>query len=273
MPKAAAKDGIGLHYHVVGEAGPWVVFIQGLSLSGRFWFDIPERISKTYGVRSIVVDNRGIGRSDRVSSPFSMKTMADDVASVLDHAGCERATVVGISMGGMISQHVAIQHPSRVEALALFATTPGLPLGSLPALSSLQLLARLPFTKGRAAGELAAKLLLPPEKQGQFEQLFSRWPEAFAQDPQEPRSFYLQLLAIAGHSTGARLSSIRAPTAVTAGRADVLVPPVNSERIAAKIPGAELELIDGVGHSIFTEDPAAMDRALSRVWKRLGRVL
>lgn len=272
MAKAVAKDGVAIHYQVVGERGPWLVFIQGLSLSGRFWFDTPERIAKAFGARAIVLDNRGIGRSDRVSRPFSMQTMADDVASVLDHAGCDRATVLGISMGGMIAQNFAIAHPSRLEGLALFATTPGLPVGRLPSPSTLQLLARLPFAKGRAGGELAAKLLLPPRKQGQFEQLFSRWPEAFAQDPQEPRSFYLQLAAIAGHSTGSRLGAITAPTTVVAGREDVLVPPVNSERIAARIAGAELEMIDGVGHAIPAEDPASIDRAIGRVWRRLGRV-
>jgi 3-oxoadipate enol-lactonase len=271
MPRATASDGVGLHYHVVGESGPWVVFIQGLSLSGRFWFDIPERVSRTYGVRSIVLDNRGIGRSDRVSKPFSMRTMADDVAAVLDHAGAERATVVGISMGGMIAQNVAILHPRRTEALCLFATTAGLPLGKLPGPRALQLLVQIPFAKGRAGGALAAELLLPPGKRAQAEQLFSRWPDAFAQDPQEPRSFFLQIGAILRHSTGARLSSISAPTSVVAGAADILVLPVNSERIAAKIPGAELELIPDVGHSIFTEDPQAMDRALTRVWRRLGR--
>jgi pimeloyl-ACP methyl ester carboxylesterase len=271
MPRAVARDRKEIHYQLVGDHGPWVVFVQGLSLSGRFWFDAPERVARSLGARALVIDNRGIGRSDRVSEPFTMKTMADDVAAVMDHAGAERATVIGISMGGMISQHVALEHPSRVEALALLATTPGLPHGRLPGPTALSMLARLPFTKGRKGGELAAKLLLPVGKQQDFESLFSRWPEAFAADPQEPRSFFLQLGAIALHSTGARLGAIRAPTVVVAGSEDVLVPPVNSRRIAAKIPGAELDMIEGVGHAIPAEVPDVIDRTLARLWSRLGR--
>jgi|LNFM01.1.fsa_nt_gb 3-oxoadipate enol-lactonase len=272
MAIARSTDGLGIHYRVVGDRGPWLVFVQGLSLSGRFWFDTPEKMTERFGARAIVLDNRGTGRTERPSGPFSMTQMADDVRAVLDDAGCDRATVVGISMGGMISQHVAIRHRARVEGLVLLATTPGLPLGRLPGPTALQLLARLPFNKGRKGGELAARLLLPPAKRGRFEELFSRWPDAFAQDPQDPRSFYLQLGAIALHSTGAKLHSITAPTVVVAGREDILVPPVNSRRIAEKIPGAELDLLEGVGHAVPAEDPMAIERALGRVWARLGRV-
>lgn len=272
MPIAKSTDGLGIHYRVVGERGPWLVFVQGLSLSGRFWFDAPEHMVERFGARAIVLDNRGVGRSERPPGPFSMAQMADDVRAVIDDAGCDRATIVGISMGGMISQNVAIRHPSKVEGLVLMATTPGLPLGRLPGPTALQLLVRIPFTKGRKAGELMARLLLPPSKQPRFGELFSRWPEAFAHDPQDPRSFYLQLGAISLHSTGAKLATISAPTMVVAGREDILVPPVNSQRIAAKIPGAELELLDGVGHAIPAEDPAAIERAIGRVWARLGRV-
>ncbi|MBL8677571.1 MAG: alpha/beta fold hydrolase [Myxococcales bacterium] len=272
MPIAKSTDGLGVHYRVVGERGPWLVFVQGLSLSGRFWFDTPDRMAERFGARAIVLDNRGTGRSERPPGPFSMGQMADDVRAVLDDAGCDRATVVGISMGGMISQHVAIRHAPKVEGLVLLATTAGLPLGRLPGPTALQLLARIPFTKGRKGGELAARLLLPPSKQSRFEEFFSRWPEAFAQDPQDPRTFYLQLGAISLHSTGAKLGAIAAPTVVMAGREDILVPPVNSQRIAAKIPGAELELIADVGHAIPAEDPMAIERAIGRVWARLGRV-
>jgi 3-oxoadipate enol-lactonase len=271
MPIATTRDRCAIHYDQHGEAGPWLVFIQGLSLSGRFWFDTPARVSAALGARALVIDNRGTGRSDRVRQPFTMRTLADDVAAVLDHAGCDRAAVVGISMGGMISQQFALAHPTRVEALGLLATTPGLPLGRLPSPRSLSLLARLPFTRGRAGGELAAELLLPPRKRPEFETLFARWPAAFAADPQDPRTFFLQLGAIATHSTGSRLPAITAPTVVVAGREDILVPPVNSERIAAKIPGAELELLDDVGHAIPSEVPTVIDRVVARLWARLGR--
>ncbi|MDP3278474.1 MAG: alpha/beta hydrolase [Deltaproteobacteria bacterium] len=263
--RTRASDHTELAYRVVGDEGPWVVLVQGLSLSGRFWFEIPAKVA-ALGARVIVPDNRGTGRSGRIRRPFTMSTLADDLQAIVDHAGCDTATVVGISMGGMIAQNFVLLHPSRVDGLVLLATTPGLPHGSLPSPFALADLARMPFAKGREAGEIAARLLLSRERRGDYEALFSKWPEAFAADPQDPRTFFLQLGAIALHSVGAKLREVRVPTAVIAGREDRLVPFRNSEEIASRIDGAVLRLIDGVGHSLPSEVPTVVEQALQQVW-------
>src|SRR5690349_4091284 len=123
------RPGADIHYEMQGEEGPVVVLLQGLGLSSRFWFDVPDSLWKDPARprRVITIDNRGTGRSSRPRgwAPWTLGTMADDVAAVLDDAGVADAVIVGISMGGMIAQHVALRHRTRVRGLVLLATSPG----------------------------------------------------------------------------------------------------------------------------------------------------
>lgn len=272
MPHARTHDGTRIHYRVVGpgRGGRTVVMLQGLGLSGRFWFQMPERVAAATGDRVLVVDNRGTGESDRPLRPWRMGTMADDVAAVMDDAGVASAIVAGISMGGMIAQHVALRHPSRVEGLVLMATTPGLPHGRLASPRALATLARLPFLRGAAARRASASILLPPAHVERAAELLGHWAPAFAQDPIRPRTFFVQLGAILGHSTGARLPAVRAPTIVVAAAHDALVPLEATRAIAELVPGAELEVLPDVGHSIPTLDPDVVPRAVLRLRARTG---
>lgn len=269
MPHVIARDGTRLHYRTAGTRGPAVVLVQGLGLSGRFWFDIPAQLAAR-GARVAWLDNRGTGKSDDPRRPFTMRTFARDVISVMDDVGFDRATLVGVSMGGMICQNVAVRYPERVDGLVLMATTPGLPHGRLPHPKVLSQLARLPFTKGRAGGELAAKVLLPPSLQSDFHQIFARWPAAFAADPQRPRSFFMQLGAVASHTAGRYLHQVDVPTMVITGKHDILVPTKNSEILARLIPGAELEILDDVAHAVPMQRPDVVERALDRIWALRG---
>lgn len=247
------------------EGAPWVVMIQGLGLSGKFWFQQPERLVKA-GYRVVTLDNRGTGESDPVHSPFRLRAYADDVANVMDALIIDRAFVVGISMGGMIAQHVAIRHERRVAGLVLLATTPGLPHGRLTSPRSLQKLTSLPFV--RDGGRTAASLLLSPRDLPRAKELLAPFAPAFAEHPIRPRTFFLQLGAIALHSTATRLRSIRVPTVVIAGQDDQLVPPAASKALADAIPNAHFELLPDVGHAIPTAAPDVIERALARLERR-----
>lgn len=267
-----ANDGSAIHYRTLGESGPPVVLIQGLTLSGRFWFDIPERLAKA-GYRVFWLDNRGTGKSDAIKSRFlTMATLADDVVAMLDQENIGEATLVGISMGGMIAQHVALRHRERVTGLVLMATTCGLPHGVLPKLSTLAALFELPFRRGTPrAAELSANLLLPKRDHHRFAELFGKWPEAFLADPQRRATFFYQIGAVLTHSTGAKLGKLDLPVVVITGDEDALVPPRNSKTIARLIPNAELEVLAGVGHSIPSLDPDVVERALARLVRKPSR--
>lgn len=246
------------------DASPAVILIQGLGLSGRFWFQQPARLA-ALGYRVVTLDNRGTGESDPLRGPFRLGMYADDVARVLDHLSIDRAFVVGISMGGMIAQHVAIRHPSRVRGLVLLATTPGMPDGRLPPLRSLRRLMTLPLR--RDGGKTAASLLLARRDRPRAQELLAPWAPVFAEHPLRPRTFALQLGAIALHSTARALRRLSIPSVIIAGDEDQLVPFQASETLARALRG-HFELLPQVGHAIPTAAPEAIERALARLLAR-----
>ena len=274
MPFATGPGGARIHYEVRGETkepSPLdVVLVQGLGLSSRFWFDLPERLAAGAKARRVVVlDNRGVGRSDRPRGPYRMATLADDVAAVMVAAGVAKAVVVGISLGGMIAQHVALRHPDRVAGLVLLATTAGFPHVRLPTAKALATLLGLPiagrFRTPAQTGRALARLLLPEKDVPRARELLSEWPAAMRAEPMNPRSYFAQLAAVATHSTGARLRHITCPTVVVTGDEDVLIPPHNSRLIASLVPGAHLEVVRECGHAIPATDPECIERALVKL--------
>jgi pimeloyl-ACP methyl ester carboxylesterase len=268
MAFATGHGGARIHYETFGEKGPVIVLIQGLGLSSTFWFDLPQRlVAATPPYRVVVLDNRGVGRSDRPRGVYRMDQMADDVAAVLDAAKIERAYVVGISMGGMIAQHVALRHPKRVEGLVLMATTPGLPHGRPPSPRALATLLTLPLARKRDAGIALSRILLPKRHQARAREIMARWPAALAAEPTRPLSFFAQFGAVLRHSTGFRLRRIQCPTVVVTGADDILVPPVNSRVLAKKIRGATLEVLPDVAHGIPLMDERVVHRAIARMRK------
>jgi len=264
MPYALSSGGTRIYFDVLGTEGPHVVLLQGLALSSTFWFDLPRRLTVegAQPCRVVVVDNRGVGRSDRPWGPYRMGQLADDVAAVLDAAGVARAFVLGISLGGMIAQHVALRHPGRVAGLGLLATTPGLPHGVLTPAEMLWRLVRLPFSRDPRA---VARVLLSPRHMPKAKSLLRKWPAAMKSEPVALPVFFAQVGAAAGHSTGFRLGAIRCPTVVVAGAEDDVMPPENSRVLARRIPGAVLEILPEVGHAI----PAVDDQVLVRTVGRL----
>jgi 3-oxoadipate enol-lactonase len=192
--------------------------------------------------------------------------MADDVAAVLDHAGLDRAFVVGISLGGMVAQHVAIRHPSRVAGLVLLATTAGFPYTRLPHPIMLMRFLAVPLSgqlKRDHVDPTFARLLLSRKDVPRARELLSGWPKALRTEPTSLRVFAAHFAAVLGHSTGAALRQIACPTVIVTGDDDVLLPPHNSHVLARLIPGAHLEVIPG-GHILPANDPECVWRALDR---------
>lgn len=266
---------VRIHYTVHGDRGPAVVLLQGLGLSSRFWFDIPDMLARdpAHPRRVVAIDNRGTGRSTRPRRIVSsMATMADDVVCVLDHAGIDRATVVGISMGGMIAQHVALRHPDRVRGLVLIATTAGVLMGALPETKALARLLTLPLG-GPRAGTNLVRLLLPESKWEKAKEIFREWPRAMREDPTSPATFAAHFLAASTHLVTRRLSRITCPAVVVAGRHDSLIPLKNAEVLARRIPRAELEVIEDASHAVFAEDRDLVRRLVDRLERSIEKGL
>jgi 3-oxoadipate enol-lactonase len=273
MPFAPSR-GSRIHYSLHGESGPAVVLIQGLGLSSRFWFDVPELLAHDpHGPRRVLaVDNRGTGRSDKPRALWRMATMADDVVAVLDHAGVDQAFLVGISMGGMIAQHCALRHPDRVRGLVLLATTPGFLMGALPDAKALARLLSLPLG-GKRASRALVELLLPESKWHRAREIFRDWPRAMRDDPTALATFAAHLFAASTHMVAPRLGRIRCPAIVVAGAEDRLVPLENAKVLARRIPRAELEIVEDSGHAVFAEDRDLVRRMVVRLERSIDKGL
>lgn len=268
MAFAQSNDGTRLYYRDATPTKPTealpVLLVHGLGMSSRFWFDLPERIARDPDRprRVVAIDNRGTGQSDRPRTRYVMAQLARDAVAVLDHAGIDRAIVVGTSLGGMISQHVALNHPERVAGLVLVATSPGIPVAKLPHPMALYTLLTAPLRK--KADPRLDRLLLSRKDLPRARQLFVEWNKAFAIDPLDPKTFLSHFSAALLHSTGPRLADIACPTHVVTGDDDILIRPENSRRIAARIRGATLEVLPDVGHAVPLVDRDVIPRALRR---------
>lgn len=121
MTYVRASDDVRIHYRVTGRPGaPPILFIQGLGADKHGW-DL-QRLASAPWYRAVALDNRGAGRSDKPHGTYSLEQMADDAVTVLDHAGLDTAHVVGASMGGAISQILAVKYPERLRSLTLACT-------------------------------------------------------------------------------------------------------------------------------------------------------
>jgi pimeloyl-ACP methyl ester carboxylesterase len=268
MPFARGTGGARVYYEVYGDEGPWVVLLMGLGAPSQMWLDIPRQL-RSAGYRVLTVDNRGTGRSDALRRPVTLRSMADDAVHAMDAAAVDRAVVVGMSMGGMIAQHLALRHGHRLSGLVLLATTPGLPHGQLPSPRAMRAL----FVSARGANistrmylRLIEDLVLSPADRTRTVEIADRMAQAARSAPSTtPASFLWQLLACAVHSTGRRLRRITTPTIVVAGGDDIVMGVRSARVLARRIPHAFLEVVPDTGHGITFTRPEVVLRAVAHL--------
>jgi pimeloyl-ACP methyl ester carboxylesterase len=258
---------VELAYETFGRPGdPAVLLIMGLGSQMIFWPDELCEALAAAGNFVIRFDNRDAGRSTvldlsppdfrRVASgdaeaPYLLQHMADDAIGLLDHLGIERAHVVGASMGGMVAQRVAIDHPERVISLASIMSTTGDPEVGRPTPQAMEVLMTAPPTDrdGYIEGTVKARGVIgsKPADEARTRDLAQR---AFDRG-YHPDGTARQLAAIAASPD--RTSDLRrvvAPTVVIHGSDDGLITLSGGEATAAAIPGSELVVIDGMGHDM-----------------------
>jgi pimeloyl-ACP methyl ester carboxylesterase len=261
---AHSKDGTRIHYEIRGQGAP-LALIFGYAGSSRGWGEPFLKLLATR-FRTILIDNRGTGESDKPEKPFSMADMAADAASVLDHAGVERAHVMGISMGGMIAQEFALNHPARLRGLVLGCTLCGLAhsvAGDPQALAALQMNPKEPLAmqvERLLAACCAPQFLASPSGQAVLKERVAE----VMNYPMTPLHTYQHHWgAVTGFDTFERLPGIKAPTLLITGTSDLLVPDANADIIRERIPGARIHKLPGVGHVFFWEKPEASAAAVT----------
>jgi len=264
----ATRDDVELYWEQHGDQGEPLLCIMGLAGELHFWEFQTAEFAKSY--RTVVFDNRGMGRSGKPKGPYSIDVMAADALAVLDAAGHRRAHVLGISMGGMIAQELALSHPDRVGALVLactlarpgreverFATDGAVAAGAPSPLSMLREGANvdLHHADAQQVFKFLTSLVLSPA----FVEREKPWLRAMLQRTLDSgvtmQHIASQVAAVLKHDASKRLPSLKAPTLVFTGDADQLVPPHHSDELHRLIPGATLRKLAGGTHGFNVERP------------------
>jgi pimeloyl-ACP methyl ester carboxylesterase len=252
MPKVRVGD-LELNYERGGEGEP-LLLVQGMSANHMAWGHRFRSLLEEQ-FETIVFDNRGMGLSSRVAEQFSVAEMAGDTAALLDALEVESAHVMGISMGGMIAQELALAHPERLRSLTIGGSYCG---GSGSALMDPADFQGLVAAMGAGNQDRVFEAMYELNLSPGFRAEASRFAEftAMATALPAPReTIGLQLQAIFAHDTSARLPALRLPTLVVHGTVDRVLPVANGRLIASLIPDSQLEIYDGVGHMFWWEQP------------------
>lgn len=247
-------------YYESHGAGFPLVLIRGLGSNADHWYAQVTDLSRHY--RVIIFDNRGIARSSNPGGPFTIPDMAEDTIGLMDALGIEQAHVLGVSMGGMIAQEMALEHPRRIKGLILAVTHCGGAHQVAAEGAVRQKLLRMVTEGSLEAGADAIDAFFARRTIEERPQVVQAFAEVSTRHPAGPEILQRQMRAVAGHDTYHRLGRIEAPTLVLAGEADALIPPANSRILAERIPGAELLVVPGGGHQVLVEQPRECNQAI-----------
>jgi 3-oxoadipate enol-lactonase len=239
------------------SVGEPVLLIMGLGYPSDMWWRTRPVLDGHY--RTIVLDNRGSGRSDVPPGPYPIPQMAADAVTVLDAAGVEGAHVFGISMGGMIAQELALEFPQRVRSLMLGCTAAGGPT----AIRAEPEVTELLMNRGAMTPEQSAVAAIPyvydrNTARNRIEEDLAIRRGWFP----KPEGYVAQLQGILGWESYSRLPQLNVRTLVIHGETDRLVPVANGELIAGRIPGAKLVRLPHASHIFPTDQTAAANGAI-----------
>lgn len=292
MPRVHA-NGIELEYETFGRAeDPALLLVMGLGAQMILWHEEFCDALAARGLHVVRFDNRDVGRStwleeagmpdvlaalaatgqgQPVRAAYQLRDMAADAAGLLDALDIAAAHVAGASMGGMIAQTLAIEHPTRVRTLTSIMSTTGHP--DLPAATPTAMAALLTPapTEREAAIERSVELwrtIGSPGYPVDEDEIRAQAARAFDRGA-NPAGVARQLVAIlaSGHRRDA-LGAVRAPTLVIHGADDPLIPEAAGRDTAASVPDADLLLIEGMGHDL----PRALwPRIVDAIAKHAGR--
>jgi 3-oxoadipate enol-lactonase len=244
---------IELSYERSGS-GPPLLMIMGMAGTALSWGEpFLERLREDF--ETILYDHRGTGASSRLDGPLTIAQLAADAAGLLDALEIDSAHVLGISMGGMVAQELALADPARIRTFALGCTYCG---GEGSALAGEDILRRLAeaMSSGDRARVIRAswEINVSPSFAADND-AYARFVEIAQRRAVAVDVIMAQMQAITGHDTSARLPSLELPTLVLHGTLDQMLPVQNGHLIAGLIAGAQLEIFDGVGHLFFWERP------------------
>jgi pimeloyl-ACP methyl ester carboxylesterase len=252
MPVVSIGE-IELAYERSGS-GPPLLLIMGMSGTALHWGEpFLEPLRRNFDV--IAYDHRGVGASSRLQGPVTIAEMAEDAAGLLDALGLDSAHVMGISMGGMIAQELALAQPGRVRTLTLGCTYCGGEGSSLTGPEVLSPLVDAMLSGDRERALRAGFEINVSAEMAKDDALWARHQAIASERAVAVPVVMAQLEACMAHDTSARLPGLTMPTLIIHGTDDQLLPVRNGRLIASRIRDSRLEILDGVGHLFFWEQP------------------
>jgi 3-oxoadipate enol-lactonase len=252
MPFATVNS-VVLHYELEGQGHP-VVLIHPVGLDLTCWTAQVEVLAPKF--RVLRVDLRGHGRSAIPPPPYTLGGLASDVHDLLHQLGCFPVHVIGLSVGGMVAQHLALEYPQDVSSLVLADTNSTLPQEARPAM----------IERGETARRGGMASVVDSTLRRWFTEGFlqsavvARCRERLLAD--DATGWAATWRAISELDTEPRLPMIGVPTLVITGEKDVSAPAARAQAMAALIPGARLHIIPGAPHMAPLEQPAAFNAAV-----------
>jgi 3-oxoadipate enol-lactonase len=238
----------------VAGSGPLVVFLHGIGGNRAHWTAQLHFFAE--GFRAAAWDARGYGDSDDYDGPLHFEDFSADLLRVLDHLNEEKAHIVGLSMGGRIARSFALKHPERVHTLTLANTSPG-----FDALTPEEVLKFVAERKERSPDSMR-RLLGSRARPGAYQALLGSFTAL------RNESYLKTLEASVAQDRAAPLENLSVPTLVITGDEDRVYPPALTRRMASRIPGAELVVLEGCGHLSNLEQPERFNAALLDFLKR-----
>ncbi|MBM6583619.1 3-oxoadipate enol-lactonase [Microvirga sp. BT689] len=261
----ARVHGIVLHHQVLGPSGrPALVFINSLGSDLRIWEEVAPAFTERF--RIVLYDKRGHGLSDAPPAPYTIDDHTDDLLSLLDHLGIEEASLVGLSVGGMIAQRMAVRFPRRVQSITLCCTAAKI---GTPELWAERIGAVETGSIESIADSVLQRWFTPRFHETQADDL-AGWRNMLVRTP--VHGYAGTCAAIRDADLRQDAGRIAVPTLCVAGDQDGSTPADVVKGTVDLIPGARFELIDGAGHIPCVEKPAALSGLIQQHLQEAGLV-
>ncbi len=254
MPKKSI-NGIDLYYEVKGD-GPPLVMIQGLGYSSRFWFEQVPELQKKFEL--VLFDNRDVGKSEILDQGYQIKDMARDVKGLVDELDLGRVNVLGLSMGGYIAQHFALEWPGLTDKMILVSTHAG---GPEYLAETGDLWEEILDVEGLTVREVYRKGYRYSVSEEFFadEETIEGLIDMKVEDAQPQDAYQRQFQAASEFDLSDRLNEIEAETLIIAGKEDRVVPTKFAEKLKEEIPNAGLQVVEGAAHLVHLEKPEKLN--------------
>jgi pimeloyl-ACP methyl ester carboxylesterase len=250
MPKINV-NGVDLYYEIHGSGEP-LLLLEGLGYSTWMWHRQIEYLAQHYQV--IIFDNRGVGDSDKPDHPYTIEMMARDAAGLLHKLGVKKAHVLGVSMGGLIAQQLAILFPRVINKLVLCCTSHGGP-NSVPMPQEIINLLNT-VDESMSAERKLVLAMSPAFRPGYMEEHPEEIEEIIHWRMEKPTPRYAwlhQFMAAAAFNVEDSVGTITTPVLILSGDQDRVLPVENAYLIQKKLPHSQMKIFPGAGHMFFWE--------------------